>query len=139
MALRTKRPRKKSMPPNGKGSEHWHQATFISIIRQFDHVAGRMTYACPNGFLRTKAMRIRAWQEGMLSGVWDVFVPIPAQGHPGLYIEFKVGDNDLTAEQRKFRAELEPLGFKFVVAYSWQEGLRAFCDYLDLEIQTSPI
>lgn len=123
-----------SMPPQGKGSEHWHQATFFSVIRRFNHPAGRKTYACPNGFLRTKAMRIRAWQEGALAGVWDVHVPIPSHGHPGMYLEFKVGNNTLSPEQRSFREELEPLGFLFVVVYSWQEALEAFCDYLDLEV-----
>ena len=141
---RAKKPRasKPSTPPKpskGKDLEHKHQATFISIVRRMNSVAGRKTYSCPNGFLRSKSMRIRAWQEGVVAGVWDVHVPIPMwdKGYCGLYIEFKAGTNTLSPEQKDFQRELEPLGFRFEVVYSWQEAIKAFCDYLDLEVQST--
>jgi hypothetical protein len=132
-----KRRRKPSMPPTHEGSEHWHQSTFISLIRQVPHVAGRRTYATPNGFLRTKAMRIRAWQEGMVSGVWDVHVPVPSQKHPGMWIEFKAGNNTLSKEQREFGRDMEALGHKTVVAYSWREAFDAWCAYLGIRVELS--
>lgn len=125
------------MPPTGAGSEHWHQSTFIGLIRQVPHVAGRRTYAIPNGFLRTKGMRIRAWQEGVVAGTWDVHVPVPSKGHPGQWIEFKVGDNTLSKEQREFRDDMLELGYRMDVVYSWQEAIAAWCEYLGIRVDIS--
>jgi hypothetical protein len=125
------------MPPTTEGSEHWHQSTFITLIRQVPHVSGRRTYATPNGFLKTKRDRIRAWQEGVVAGVWDLHNPIPSQGHPGQYIEFKVGSNTLSPEQIAFRDDMLPLGFRMDVVYSWQEAIAVWCDYLQIRVDIS--
>ena len=50
-----------------------------------------------------------------------------------LYIELKSGRNGLTAEQAKFRAALEPQGFRFVVCRSWLEATNSVAEYLGLE------
>lgn len=127
---------KSTMPPTGKGSEHWHQATFISVIRRCSHPAGQLTFAIPNGFMKTQAMRIRAWQEGLISGVLDTFnpFPMPSKGLYGHWLEFKAGENNLTPEQRKWKAEMESIGHRVDVVYSWLEGLKAWADYLDLDV-----
>lgn len=129
--------RKPSMPPTSKGSEHWHQATFIGLIRRLPHAAGRLTFAIPNGFMKTKAMRIRGWKEGVLSGVADVFTPIAESGRHGLWIEFKVRPNVLSDEQKRFRVEMEAQGYAYVIAYTWEEALKAWCDYLGITVQLS--
>lgn len=122
------------MPPTKQGSEHWHQAMFFSIIRRINHVAGRRTYSSTNGYLRTSKMRIRAWREGCLSGVWDVHNPVPMNGRPGQYIEFKSGNNTLTPEQIAFRDDMLMLKYRMDVVRSWEEGIKVFCDYLGIEI-----
>jgi hypothetical protein len=64
-------------------------------------------------------MRIRAWQEGAVAGIWDMHVPYPAQGCPGMYLEFKVKGNTLTPEQSEFGEAMKALGYRMVVAYGW--------------------
>ena len=126
---------------NNSKSEHWHQSTFFDVIRKLDHPATEVTFAVPNGFLRTKSMRLRAWKEGMLSGVADVVVPYPARprgrapGAHGLFIEFKVVPNTLSAAQNAFRRRVEALGYVYAVAYSWQEALGAWCEHVGVEIE----
>jgi hypothetical protein len=124
------------MAPTGKGSEHWHQSTFISIIRKASHPAGRLTFAIPNGFMRTKSMRIRAWKEGLVSGVPDLFnpYPMPGKGYVGQWIEMKAGTNGLSPEQADYKREMEALGYRVDVCRSWNEALRAWADYLDIDV-----
>jgi hypothetical protein len=130
--------RRASMPPSGPTSEHAQQAAFIQTIRRVNHPAAKLTFAIPNGFMRTKGMRIRAWQEGLVSGVLDTFNPwpMPEKNLYGHWIELKVGANDLTAEQRWFKAEMEQLGHRVDVCWDWLSAVKAWADYLDLEIVT---
>ena len=125
------------MPPTPQNSEHWHQSLFFSVIRQLNHPASRWTHSSTNGFLRTKAIRIRAWKEGGTSGIWDVHNPVPMNGHPGQYIEFKYGKNTLTREQCEFREDMLKLGYRMDVVYSWEEGIDAWCRYLGVQIKLS--
>jgi hypothetical protein len=137
MALRLPRRRKATMPPTAPGSEHDIQARFISIIRQVPHPAARATRAIPNGFLKTKTMRLRAWREGVLAGTWDIIVPIPVRGSPGLWMETKRPGGHLSPEQVEFRDLLLPFGWKFVVCETVEEMLDAWCAYLGLRINLS--
>src|SRR3954452_24878807 len=93
-----------TMPPTHPRSEHALQAYFVSLVRRLPHPVARVGYATPNGFLRTKAMRIRAWQEGMTSGVLDWHYPGPSHDgrYNSLWIEHKVGKNTLSPEQKRF-------------------------------------
>lgn len=112
------------------GSEHWHQSTFIAVIRKLPHPAGRITFAVPNGFLKSKASRIRAWKEGMVAGVLDVFNPTPCGGYHGHWIEFKIPGNRLSPEQVVFKESMERNGYRVDVVYSWREALEKWADYL---------
>lgn len=50
---------------------------------------------------------------GVRSGVWDFLYMI----YPTIWIECKMGKNDLTPEQKEFRVIGEILGHEFYVAY----------------------
>lgn len=80
----------------------------------------------------------KAKAEGVKAGVWDIFLPVPIIADAmmlhwwhGLYIEMKVGKNQLTKEQLEFMTDLS--GYNFAVCYSWQEARDAILKYLDLD------
>ena len=86
-------------------------------------------HAIPNGGLRNKKTAITLKKEGVKSGVWDIFVPIPANGFSGMYIEMKFGKNKLTENQIEFRKNLEQF-YKFEVCYDWIEARNIIDNYL---------
>jgi hypothetical protein len=137
MATKTHTRKRASMPPTGPGSEHWNQATFVSLIRQVQHPAGQWTFAVPNGFLRTKLMRIRAWREGVVAGIADLCNPYPmlAKGYVGQFIELKTEKGTLSKEQRAFKAAVEEMHWRYDIAYSWRDALDAWAEYLDIRLQ----
>ncbi len=118
------------MPPTHGASEHAHQAEFFRRVRASGHPAEKSTYANTNGYLRTPAMRLRAWKEGAKKGVWDVHCSVPCGPFHGMYIEFKVAPNELTPEQVAFGERHHALGYHMVVAYSWREAWDAWVGYL---------
>jgi hypothetical protein len=87
-------------------------------------------YHCPNGGHRDVRVAAKFKAMGVLPGVWDIFVPVPA---PGLYIEMKAGKGRLTPAQVAFRDALEPAGYRFVVAYSWHDAAKAIADHVGFD------
>ena len=67
----------------------------------------QLIHATGNGNYKNIIIAKRAKEEGMLKGVWDVFVPYPAHGKGGLWIEFKSPKGRLTKEQKWFQKSLE--------------------------------
>ena len=131
---RIKSPRRAAPPQTAKGSEHWHQSTFITILRGVNHSAAKWTFAVPNGFLKSKSSRLRAWKEGVISGVADLCTPFPSQGFHGLWLEFKVKPNTPTDEQLKFGLAMQQHGYKYAVVYGWQEALEVWCSYVGIRV-----
>ena len=82
-------------------------------------------------------MRIRGWKEGVMAGCPDVLVMWPNEKYHGLALEFKVPGNGPSTEQTGFLDRLNAAGYLAVVVYGYAEALKAFCDYLDLDIVQS--
>lgn len=138
-------------PKRRQTLEHTEQSRFFAILRRLKHPAAQWAFAIPNGFLLDKGLRIKAWREGATSGVWDVFVPWPtpegptgskgheghigSKGFHGLWIEFKSPKGTLSASQVQFANSMAPRGYKLVVARSYREALKAFCDYVGIEVK----
>jgi hypothetical protein len=113
-------------------SEHLEQSRFFAVIRRMAVKDSRLqgAFAIPNGFLDTKGKRIRAWQEGVLSGVPDVFIPWPSKGHYGLFLEFKKAGGRVTKAQTDFLALMASRGYKAQVVFGLREALEALKAYL---------
>lgn len=82
-----------------------------------------------NGVKMTKAQAGRAIAQGMLSGVPDLFLPVPKNGYHGLFIEMKYGSNKVTENQEKFLQNAANVGFAVSVCYSAQEAIKRIEDY----------
>ena len=82
-----------------------------------------------NGVKMTKAQAGRAIAQGMLSGVPDLFLPVPKNGYHGLFIEMKYGSNKVTENQEKFLQNAANVGYAVSVCYSAQEAIKRIEDY----------
>ncbi|MBI5270663.1 MAG: VRR-NUC domain-containing protein [Burkholderiales bacterium] len=94
------------------------------------HPICRRFYAIPNGGKRDRITAAIMKAEGVKAGVLDTFLPYPAHGRHGLYIEFKAGKNVMTQEQRDFAAQAIADGYAVAVAYSSDRGIKAALSYL---------
>jgi hypothetical protein len=92
-------------------------------------------HAIPNGGFRNKATAGKMKAEGVKPGVSDIFVPIPANGYHGLYIEFKAGKNTLSPVQKEFRDFVISRGYSFYLAYSAAEAMAALSIYLGIQLR----
>jgi hypothetical protein len=111
-------------------SEHEEQSKFMAILRTLPLDAAKGVFAIPNGFLRTKAMRIRAWREGVHPGVPDVFIPFASKGFHGLFLEFKSLKGTLSKPQTEYLNLARARGYKAEVVRSAEHALRVFSEYI---------
>mgnify|MGYP003512709913 CR=1 FL=1 len=88
-----------------------------------------MLHSSLNGVKMTKAQAGRAIAQGMLSGVPDLFLPVPKNGYHGLFIEMKYGSNKVTKNQEKFLQNAANVGYSVVVCYSANEAIKRIEDY----------
>jgi hypothetical protein len=84
----------------------------------------------PNGGARDRITAGRLKAEGVKSGVWDLFLPVPRGQYAGLWIEMKAGTNTLSPTQKRFRAFVETNHYHCVVCYSWEAAASALINYL---------
>ena len=103
--------------------ESQNQKALFEWIRTVERKDSRYKkiFAIPNGGKRDSRTAANLKREGVLSGVWDIFVPIPANDMCGLWIEMKAGNNKLTKNQEEFKKGLD-LFYSFEVCYSWIEA-----------------
>lgn len=66
--------------------------------------------------------------EGVKRGVFDTFLPLPRGKWAGLYIEMKVGKNNLSDEQKEF-GQFVSRFYKIEVCWSWREAADAIERY----------
>lgn len=114
-----------------KQSESQEQKALFTWIRLMSSKDKRYSniFAIPNGAKRDKITAINLKREGVLSGVWDIFVPVPKNSLGGLFIEMKIGKNKLTDNQVRFKDGLEN-SYSFKVCYSWIEAKEAILEWL---------
>ena len=120
-------------------SEHLEQVALFNILRRYEdkYPELKWVFAIPNGsYFHGHWGTIRkAIQEGLKSGVWDIFLPVakPLPDDPcGLYIEMKYGKNTLTDNQKAFRDEVGD-AYEWAVCYSAVEACHAIGEYLGID------
>lgn len=69
-------------------------------------------------------------REGARAGFPDLFLPVARLGSHGLWIEMKVGYNQLTGIQTEVNLSLIIEGYQVLLCRSWQEAVRQIFDYL---------
>lgn len=89
----------------------------------------RIIFAIPNGGKRNRREAGRLKAQGVTAGVPDLCIPEPGgyvgefalQGSRGLWIELKVGKNDVTEKQQGMIDALRQRGYAVHVCYSLDE------------------
>lgn len=124
-------------PPRQKkrgDPEHQHQCALINWWRlQAPQWARRLLFAIPNGGDRDKRVAVRLKLEGVQPGVPDLFLPIPAQGLSGLWIEMKAKGGQLSKAQKEMGALLQRMSYRCEVCFSWLAAKNAITNYLGEE------
>lgn len=141
------------------GSEHAHQRALFARIAEYRNEATilpshhaiaaklELLFTIPNGGARHKAVAGKMKAEGVKSGVWDLFLPVPTyftnpqtrevcnKAH-GLFIEMKEPGRrshqwgGCTQEQCNFRNAMVAQGYACEVCYTWEEAFDALLKYL---------
>ncbi|HXF63049.1 MAG TPA: VRR-NUC domain-containing protein [Caldilineaceae bacterium] len=122
-----------SRPPARSGrSEHDEQAALFAWAAAHEgrYPALRWLFAIPNGGHRHAAVAAKLKAEGVKPGVPDLFLPVPRGGYHGLWIELKVGANQLTPAQQQWIEALARFGYLTVVCYGGAEAIAALEQYL---------
>lgn len=118
--------------------EREHQNAFFVWLRMNEetHPVLKRFFAIPNGGMRTRATAVGLFKEGVKRGVLDTFLPAISHDsiYPGLWIEFKAGQNILTAEQVEWKQFLESQGYLVHVVYEWTEAARITVKYLGITL-----
>lgn len=119
-------------------SEHDIQATFVAWARLQERVEPRLRllFAIPNGARTTRSVSKRLKAEGMVAGVWDVFLPVPSRsGASGLWIEFKTPDGRVSMEQSWFGLSMRQMGFAAVICRSVDEAIATVNAHLGVRLE----
>jgi hypothetical protein len=106
--------------------EHDEQVKFFEEFRE--HYPTIVGFAIPNGGKRNILVALKLKEEGVLSGVPDIFI---ADGKPGLFIEIKIHPNKPSENQIKVMTALKDVGYSVVVAYSCAEAMQSVEFYLN--------
>lgn len=88
-----------------------------------------MLHCSLNGVKLSAIQASIAKAQGMLSGVPDLFLPVPKNGYHGLFIEMKYGSNKVTENQEKFLQNAANVGYAVSVCYSANEAIKRIEDY----------
>lgn len=132
-------------------TKHDEQREQIGLFQWIDSIVAQvpaleMAFHVPNGGGRPSKVNPKTGQRysleasilkamGTRRGVFDVFLDVPrgyAGGAPahGLRLELKVGDGDLSPEQKAWRNRWLRYGYAVHVCYSWVEAAHRIADYL---------
>lgn len=134
-------------PPTRKRSHQEHDeqkklVVFITNELMHEYPTLRWLHSIPNGLSfkdideKTKGkITSQMTNEGLKSGVPDLFLPVRSRGYSGLYIEMKSSTGRLSPKQKEFKTFVESQGFKVVVPRSAKEALIEILQYCDLPLE----
>jgi hypothetical protein len=113
-------------------TEHGEQEALISKceVHYAEHPELRLLFAIPNGGLRDKRTAAKLKAEGVRAGVPDLFLPYPASGYHGLFIEMKRPDGRTSIEQDAWIQVLNLNGYLAVVCKGQDEAWNCLMGYL---------
>jgi len=115
---------------SNEGSQQAKFFNGVKVLKRKNEIFGSI-YHIPNGSNKTKFERAKFKREGLISGVWDVHVPIPRFGLAGMYIEFK-WTSSLSDDQKKFQ-ELLDGHHMFIVVHFGDQAIDALKHWMSCD------
>jgi len=92
-----------------------------------------LLFAIPNAHVRTAFQGNWMKDEGLKTGVPDIFLPVSRDGFVGLFIEMKTASGRLTENQRWWLLHLENEGYKAELCCGFDEAKQTIEEYLNLK------
>lgn len=86
-------------------------------------------FAIHNGAKLSPAQAGKAKAAGVLSGVWDLLLPVPMDGQAGCWLEMKSARGVLSPEQKRFRQEVGDR-YCWAVCRTWHFAAVVILQYL---------
>lgn len=114
-------------------SEHGEQSALIQWCKWHMQIEPKLNslFAIPNGGARDKITAGQLKAEGVKPGVSDLFLPEPAHGKAGLWIEMKkLKGGSESPEQIAWGDRMKANGFGYVCCHGWQEAAKMLMLYL---------
>ena len=90
----------------------------------------RWLFHIPNGGYRNPIEAVHFKRLGVKAGAPDLFLPFPADGCNGLFIEMKSQTGRPTALQKEWIKWLNDNGYMAVVCYGMEQAVKVLEDYL---------
>jgi hypothetical protein len=106
----------------------------LCAAREAEYPCLEWIYATPNGQYRPG----QRMEPGLKSGVPDVFLPAPAGGYHGLYLELKSATGRVRNAQRRWLRGLRAQGYAARVARSLAEADDTITAYLEDTLDPLP-
>ena len=106
-------------------TEHQHQAALIKWW--YYQYPKRLIFAIPNGGTRNIKEAIKLKNEGVLAGVFDIFIP-----SLNLFLEMKNENGKLSQSQKEFQKNIQKEGYRTFVAYSFIEAKNYLIKLIDI-------
>ena len=116
--------------------EGWTEAEEQEALMKWANYAShqfpalKWLYHCPNGGTRNPAEAVHLKRMGVKPGVPDLFLPFPACGFHGLYIEMKSQQGRPTACQREWVEYLRSVGYAAVFCHGFEQAQNTLLEYL---------
>lgn len=115
-----------------KHIEDQHQMALVAWMNLQPELRGRFFHPA-NGGKRNAREAARFKRLGVMAGVSDIFVAIPAGGFHGLFIELKAPKphaSRVTKAQDEFARLMEEEGYFVDICYGWDEARARIINYL---------
>lgn len=88
----------------------------------------------PNGGSRDVIEAKHLKDQGVKSGVPDIFLPVPRGKFNGMFIEMKFGRGKTSENQDTWIAQLNDFGYRAVVCHGFEEAKKDIEDYMEGKI-----
>lgn len=89
-------------------------------------------FSVPNEGKRSRSNANRMKAQGIVSGVADLVLAVARGGFHGLFIEMKSEKGRQTDNQKRFQADVEKQGYKYIICHGFDEFTAEITKYLDL-------
>lgn len=108
-------------------TEHQEQ----SLVVKYCTLKKIPIFHIPNGSYKSVTARIKAKQEGLVSGIPDLMIPVVNKNHHGLFIEMKrVKNSKVSVHQKQWIELLNKQGYKAIVCYGNNEAIQEIENYI---------